>query len=97
MVGGRRRGGRRRAGGALDLQGVAPADLRGVAMAVEPNDVFLARLRKFCYWLDARPERRIAIVAHWGVFYSLLGARSSTKLVRIAPTSCRRADRLAGR
>ena len=25
---------------------------------------------------EARPERRIAIVAHWGVFYALLGGKS---------------------
>ena len=36
-----------------------------VTMAVEPNEGFLARLRRFCYWLDARPEQRIAVVAHW--------------------------------
>ena len=66
------------------LQGVAPAELRGVAMAVEPNDVFLARLRSFCYWLDARPEQRIAVVAHWGVFYSLLGrSLKNCELVRM--------------
>ena len=66
------------------LQGVAPADLRGVAMAVEPNDVFLARLRRFCDWLDARPEQRIAVVAHWGVFYSLLGrSLKNCELVRM--------------
>ena len=66
------------------LQGVAPAELRGVAMAVEPNEVFLARLRRFCYWLDARPEQRIAVVAHWGVFYSLLGrSLKNCELVRM--------------
>ena len=54
------------------------------AAAVEPNEVFLARLRRFCYWLDARPEQRIAVVAHWGVFYSLLGrSLKNCELVRM--------------
>ena len=64
--------------------------LKGVSVPVEPNEAFLARLRDFHAWIEvcvcacvspllppeARPERRIAIVAHWGVFYALLGGKS---------------------
>lgn len=51
-------------------------ELQGVSVPVEPNEAFLARLREFRSWIEARPERRIAIVAHWGVFYALLGGKS---------------------
>ena len=55
----------------LSLQG--GTTLRGVSLPVEPNAHFLARLESFRGWLEARPERKIAIVAHWGVFYACLG------------------------
>ena len=85
-------------GARAKLQGVAPAELRGVAMAVEPNEVFLARLRRFCYWLDARPEQRIAVVAHWGVFYSLLGrSLQNCERAHALRRAAGGADRLAGR
>lgn len=40
---------------------------------LEPVDVFERRMDAFRAWLDARPEKSIAVVAHWGVCYSLTG------------------------
>lgn len=40
---------------------------------LEPVDVFERRMEAFREWLDARPERTIAVVAHWGVCYSFTG------------------------
>jgi len=40
---------------------------------LEPVDVFERRMDAFRAWLDARPEESIAVVAHWGVCYSLTG------------------------
>ena len=53
-----------------------PAPLQGEALPVEPAEHFVRRMRRFLMWLEQRPERRIAVVAHWGVHYSLLGRRS---------------------
>tara|TARA_B110001452_G_scaffold231644_1_gene208566 strand:+ start:111 stop:1052 length:942 start_codon:yes stop_codon:yes gene_type:complete len=41
--------------------------LQGEALPVEPEEQFVRRIQKFMTWLEERPERRIAIVAHWGV------------------------------
>jgi len=41
--------------------------------AGEPEDPFRQRLQRFKQWLIARPERRIAVVAHWGTIYGLTG------------------------
>lgn len=48
----------------------------GVSLAIEPQHEFVGRMRRFQSWLRARKERRIATVAHWGVWYSLLGGQS---------------------
>jgi broad specificity phosphatase PhoE len=48
----------------------------GAFLAIEPQDDFLGRTRGFQLWIRDRRERRIAAVAHWGVWYSLLGGRS---------------------
>ena len=40
---------------------------------LEPVDVFEERMQEFRRWLDARPEKSIAVIAHWGVCYSLTG------------------------
>lgn len=48
-------------------------ELEGVALPVEPSSVFLERLERFRTELLQRRERRIAVVAHWGVLRSLLG------------------------
>ena len=56
----------------LALQG-GREPLRGVALPVEPQAVFTSRLELFKSQLLARPERSVAVVAHWAVFYSLLG------------------------
>mmetsp|Transcript_22770 Transcript_22770/g.49144 ORF Transcript_22770/g.49144 Transcript_22770/m.49144 type:complete len:233 (-) Transcript_22770:455-1153(-) len=60
----------------LRLQGGVGGAIKGVALAVEPDDDFTFRVAHFRRWLRDRPESRVAIVAHWGVFYSLLGGRS---------------------
>lgn len=39
----------------------------------EPEQPFVQRLTDFKAWLLARPERRIACVAHWGTIYGLTG------------------------
>lgn len=39
----------------------------------EPSEVFEARMRDLKAWLENRPESHIAIVAHWGVWFSLTG------------------------
>lgn len=52
---------------------VGAQELKGVALPVEPADEFVERIENFRQSLLQRPERRIAVVAHWGVFYSLLG------------------------
>jgi len=36
-------------------------------------DVFEERVREFKAWLHARPEKCIAVVAHWGLIYELTG------------------------
>lgn len=41
--------------------------------AGEPEDPFRQRLADFKDWLLARPEGRIAVVAHWGTIYGLTG------------------------
>eukprot|EP00277_Geminigera_cryophila_P002767 CAMPEP_0179423140 /NCGR_PEP_ID=MMETSP0799-20121207/10834_1 /TAXON_ID=46947 /ORGANISM="Geminigera cryophila, Strain CCMP2564" /LENGTH=235 /DNA_ID=CAMNT_0021197381 /DNA_START=96 /DNA_END=803 /DNA_ORIENTATION=+ len=41
--------------------------------AGEPEEPFRQRLQVFKSWLLARPERRIAVVAHWGTIYGLTG------------------------
>jgi broad specificity phosphatase PhoE len=43
------------------------------AVAEEPDDVFAARMAAALAWLEARPEASIAVVAHWGVLFSLTG------------------------
>jgi hypothetical protein len=35
--------------------------------------VFAERIEAARAWLEARPERSIAVVSHWGVLYSLTG------------------------
>jgi len=40
---------------------------------LEPVEVFERRMEEFRCWLDARPERSIVVVSHWGVCYSLTG------------------------
>ena len=39
----------------------------------EPPGPFTQRLEEFKEWLLARPEGRIAVVAHWGTIYGLTG------------------------
>jgi len=39
----------------------------------EPPEPFTQRLEEFKEWLLARPEGRIAVVAHWGTIYGLTG------------------------
>ena len=39
----------------------------------EPEEPFTRRLQEFKQWLLARPESRIAVVAHWGTIYGLTG------------------------
>ena len=50
--------------------------LQGEALPVEPAVHFVERIQRFMTWLEQRPERRIAVVSHWGVNYSILGGRS---------------------
>jgi len=40
---------------------------------LEPVEVFEKRMEDFKVWIDARPEKTIAVVAHWGVCFSLTG------------------------
>lgn len=53
---------------------VAPGceDPHGTAV-LEPVEVFEKRMEEFKLWIDARPEKTIAVVAHWGVCFSLTG------------------------
>ena len=64
----------------LALQGGPGTELKGVALPVEPQAHFIARIMRFRDKLVARqaanPEERIAVVAHWGVHYSLLHGAS---------------------
>lgn len=46
-------------------------DHRGVA--VEPDDVFIARVAAFTRWLSARPEPRIAVVGHGTFLHRMTG------------------------
>jgi len=39
----------------------------------EPFPTFTSRLELFKEWLVAQPERRIAVVSHWGVIHALTG------------------------
>ena len=39
----------------------------------EPSEVFEARMGQLKAWLESRPESHIAVVAHWGVWFSLTG------------------------
>lgn len=39
----------------------------------EPSEVFEARMKDLKDWLERRPESHIAVVAHWGVWFSLTG------------------------
>ncbi|PNH09274.1 hypothetical protein TSOC_004130 [Tetrabaena socialis] len=48
---------------------VDPADPRAVGL--EPQAVFKARVLELRRWLAARPERCIALVAHWGLINEL--------------------------
>ena len=53
---------------------VAPGceDPHGTAV-LEPVEVFEKRMEDFKVWIEARPEKTIAVVAHWGVCFSLTG------------------------
>jgi len=42
-------------------------------VVLEPEDVFEERVEKFRHWLLQRPERVIAVVAHWGLLMQLTG------------------------
>jgi broad specificity phosphatase PhoE len=35
--------------------------------------VFLARMQQLQQWIEARPERVLAVVTHWGVLRALTG------------------------
>jgi hypothetical protein len=50
-------------GGTSDPKHVAP----------EPIEVFEKRMHDLIAWIDAREETTIAMVAHWGTWYSLTG------------------------
>lgn len=39
----------------------------------EPKEVFEARLGRLRDWLVSRPEKRIAVVCHWGVIHGITG------------------------
>ncbi|GBF89106.1 hypothetical protein Rsub_01823 [Raphidocelis subcapitata] len=59
--------------------------------AEEPDDVFAERIEAARAWLEARPERSIAVVTHWGVLHSLTGGTDfencelrTTRLSRLA-------------
>ena len=62
----------------------------------EPEAEFIRRMGAFRSWLVARPERRILVVAHWGVWYSLLDQKSmaNCELVRCAEDALVERDRL---
>ena len=62
----------------------------------EPEDDFVRRMGAFRSWLVARPERRILVVAHWGVWYSLLDQKdmANCELVRCAEDALVEGDRL---
>ena len=42
-------------------------------VAQEPVEDFERRMGELVRWIESRPERSIAMVAHWGVWYSLTG------------------------
>ncbi|ACO61055.1 predicted protein [Micromonas commoda] len=42
-------------------------------VAQEPVEEFERRMGELVRWIESRPERSIAMVAHWGVWYSLTG------------------------
>jgi hypothetical protein len=53
--------------------------------------VFAERIEAARAWLEARPERSIAVVTHWGVLHSLTGGTDfencelrTTRLSRLA-------------
>ena len=48
-------------------------DIPGDAVTLEPARVFEARMEKLVEWIGAREESTIALVAHWGVWFSLTG------------------------
>ncbi|GIL50443.1 hypothetical protein Vafri_6566 [Volvox africanus] len=50
---------------------VDPTNPREVGL--EPEDAFKARVQALRLWLAERPERCIAVVAHWGLLYELTG------------------------
>jgi broad specificity phosphatase PhoE len=39
----------------------------------EPSEVFERRMHDLLSWLNDRPEKTIAVIAHWGVWFSLTG------------------------
>lgn len=43
------------------------------AINPEPEGVFLARMQQLQQWIEARPERVLAVVTHWGVLRALTG------------------------
>ena len=49
------------------------ASSAGGVVAQEPVDLFERRMGELVRWIESRPERSIAMVAHWGVWYSLTG------------------------
>lgn len=62
-------------------------ELKGFALPVEPNQHFLRRVDRFRERLLALPEKRVAVVAHWGVLYALLGGRSLKNCELVVTTS----------
>ena len=58
------------AGDGADNLGTA-VSASGVAQ--EPVEEFERRMGELVRWIESRPERSIAMVAHWGVWYSLTG------------------------
>jgi hypothetical protein len=53
--------------------------------AGEPESPFKQRLENFKAWLLARPEARIAVVAHWGSIYGLTGPSTLQTVIRTPP------------
>lgn len=70
------------------LQRQGGSELQGVALAVEPQDHFVARMQRARGRIAARPESRIAVVSHWGTSFSLLGGRSlrNCEVVEVSPS-----------
>jgi hypothetical protein len=54
-------------------RGRRPRDIPGDAVTLEPALAFEARMARLVEWIDAREESVLALVAHWGVWYSLTG------------------------